>query len=820
MSVSDHLPRLPSFHQDSPHSLHSAASLSSASLSNLTEANWAPKEEDFDIQKPIGYGSSAVVYAALHKASNKRVAIKMIDLDMFERNQIDELRRETALMALSKHPNVLRVYGSFVSGSKLYIVTPYLSGGSCLDIMKTAFKDGFDEVTIATVLKQALEGLIYLHKNGHIHRDVKAGNLLMDDQGTVLLADFGVSSSLTENNELRKTFVGTPCWMAPEVMEQAGYDYKADIWSFGITAIELATGHAPFAKYPPMKVLMLTLSNAPPTLDREHAKHKYSKTFKEMIDMCLQKDPRKRPSAEKLLHHPFFKEAKKKDYLCKSVLARVPSLDNRPHKRFPQKQTSVQISEQWDFDDTQPASDTSESKTAQQQQQQQISSSQQAAMPKKHISFGEVVIRNPPQPQPSPLSESPPSSVHSSAPASTAATTPTTTTTASSEPTTALAPVKKSRFVVEDNRDGEQHNSVTSQRSISPQSDHPPSASPFMSPVTNADVNEMSATGLGISEVKKGRFSVNQAPHRQNSTTALANAAHATNGEEPDPSSSSVMSACEYRPLPVARVSSHDSLPERKSRFEVQKPTDQHVKFEGVPLSRDGSLPRSESHSRLSSRFSVDKESHNPPPQPTSSSAALVTSNASSSGAPGDPANPPPPAPAPSMSPDCRKKGRFELSGGSSSQSDKHEGSPTTSPCGSLSRGHRLQDSSIPYMIQSHMETMMKQIDAQKCLLHDMMLGMSVATGTTASERVARSRASSTDSRRSNPAVQEEGKAHTANQDISACIEHLQHLLLQSARERERLTRENESLRREVEILKSNGQSSNNASSSSNVNNK
>jgi serine/threonine protein kinase len=114
-------------------------------------------------------------------------------------------------MALSKHPNVLRVYGSFVNGSKLYIVTPYLAGGSCLDIMKTRFSEGFEESVIATILKQALEGLVYLHKNGHIHRDVKAGNLLMDEDGAVLLGDFGVSSSLMETGEkgMRKTFVGT-----------------------------------------------------------------------------------------------------------------------------------------------------------------------------------------------------------------------------------------------------------------------------------------------------------------------------------------------------------------------------------------------------------------------------------------------------------------------------------------------------------------------------------------------------------------------------------------------------------------------------------
>ncbi|EIE90123.1 hypothetical protein RO3G_14834 [Rhizopus delemar RA 99-880] len=291
----------------------------------------------------------------------------MIDFELFERNQIDEVRRETALMALCKHPNILKVYGSFMNGSKLYIATPYLSG--------------------------ALEGIIYLHKNGHIHRDVKAGNLLMDNQGAVLLSDFGVSSSLTENSEIRKTFVGTPCWMAPEVMEQSGYNLKADIWSFGITAIELATGHAPFAKFPPMKVLMMTLNQSPPTLNRKQTKHKYSHTFKEMIDLCLQKDPTKRPTADKLVLHPFFKQAKKGDYLVKSVLARVPPLDQRTHKKVEFKQTHIESNTaHWNFDDD------------------------------KHTTFGGAVINNIEIGLPSPVP---------------------------SEPET-MSPTRKPRFVIED----------------------------------------------------------------------------------------------------------------------------------------------------------------------------------------------------------------------------------------------------------------------------------------------------------------------------------------------------------------------------------
>lgn len=290
--------------------------------------------------------------------------------------------------------------------------------GSLLDISRYAFPDGFEESVIATVLLQALHGLVYLHMNGWLHRDIKAANLLVDgehaldratlsilfltlrrtcalcldydychaDDGTVLLADFGVSSSLFQETATgasgsskassskssssrsspdgktaqdvtsdapssvgmgtrghqpdedptspfaaRKSFVGTPCWMAPEVVERKSYDSKgtlartcrhpvssppfflwrapnsgikliadpvdpsvADIWSFGITAIELASGRAPNSLYPPAKALSKTILDDPPELDREGGKYKYGKSFKDMVDSCLQKDPKKR----------------------------------------------------------------------------------------------------------------------------------------------------------------------------------------------------------------------------------------------------------------------------------------------------------------------------------------------------------------------------------------------------------------------------------------------------------------------------------------------------------------------------------------------
>ncbi|KAL0464011.1 UNVERIFIED_CONTAM: Serine/threonine-protein kinase fray2 [Sesamum latifolium] len=209
---------------------------------------------------------------------------------------------------------------------------PYMAGGSCLHILKAAHPDGFEEVVIATILREVLKGLDYLHQHGHIHRDVKAGNILIDSHGGVKLGDFGVSACMFDSGDrqrTRNTFVGTPCWMAPEVMEQVhGYDFKADIWSFGITALELAHGHAPFSKYPPMKVLLITLQNAPPGLDYERDK-KFSKSFKQMIASCLVKDPSKRPSAKRLLKHPFFKQARSNDYIARTLLDGLPALGDR-----------------------------------------------------------------------------------------------------------------------------------------------------------------------------------------------------------------------------------------------------------------------------------------------------------------------------------------------------------------------------------------------------------------------------------------------------------------------------------------------------------
>ncbi|KAG8640152.1 hypothetical protein MANES_13G029700v8 [Manihot esculenta] len=287
--------------------------------------------EDYKLYEEVGEGVSATVYRALCIPRNEIVAIKVLDLERCN-NDLDNIRREVHTMSLINHPNLLRAHCSFISGSSLWIVMPFMAGGSCFHIMKSVRPNGFEQPVIATVLCEILKALAYLHAQGHIHRDVKAGNILIDSKGAVKLGDFGVSASMFDSGDRqrsRNTFVGTPCWMAPEVMQQLhGYDFKADIWSFGITALELAHGHAPFSKYPPMKVLMMTLQNAPPGLDHERDK-KFSKSFKEIVAACLVKDPKKRPSSEKLLKHRFFKHSRSNEFLARTILDGLSPLGDR-----------------------------------------------------------------------------------------------------------------------------------------------------------------------------------------------------------------------------------------------------------------------------------------------------------------------------------------------------------------------------------------------------------------------------------------------------------------------------------------------------------
>ncbi|KAJ3095004.1 Serine/threonine-protein kinase 25 [Phlyctochytrium bullatum] len=239
------------------------------------------------------------VVETINKATNEIVAIKILDLDTDD-DEIGDVQKEISVLSRCDSEHITRYHGSYLMGTKLWIVMDFAAGGSLRSILKSG---PLEERYIAVIAREVLLALVYLHKSANvIHRDIKAANILLTGNGKVKLCDFGVAGQVSMHSLRRHSFVGTPYWMAPEIIKRAQYDYKADVWSLGITIIELATGNPPFADQDPRRAIFLIPRSRPARLEGN-----FSAAIKEFISLCLNEEPEERPSAEDLLKSRFIR---------------------------------------------------------------------------------------------------------------------------------------------------------------------------------------------------------------------------------------------------------------------------------------------------------------------------------------------------------------------------------------------------------------------------------------------------------------------------------------------------------------------------------
>jgi len=304
---------------------------------------------DYEKVECIGQGSFGTVWKGRNKKTGRTVAIKILDLEKSE-EEIEDVQKEISALSSLSSKNVTKYYESFVDGNYLWIIMEYLGGGSVRDIIVSLGEKGLDEHYVAIILREVLQGLQYMHKLGKIHRDIKSANILLADDGKVKLADFGVVGQLTDTVNKRTTVVGTPYWMAPEVILGYPHDYLADIWSLGITAIEMAKGRPPLSHLPALKVLMQIPKKQPPILEGN-----YSDELKEFVDLCLQRESSDRPSAKLLLESAFIRKAKPTSHLTE-LLKKLKKPAAKQAKPTADSDGSDDGSggddDDWDFDDT------------------------------------------------------------------------------------------------------------------------------------------------------------------------------------------------------------------------------------------------------------------------------------------------------------------------------------------------------------------------------------------------------------------------------------------------------------------------------------